>query len=374
MRLAPACLAGLAALLATGCTRLAVDSEPSGARVLWSRDGLTDWKPWPPTTWHDPVPATDGPTTPLRSTGFHQDTMWVTVEKDGYYRPLPQAVQLFRMRRESVNFELAERPEMVAARRLAEGYVLYEGEWVIPQERGLVEFEGRWLPQEEAFRLAQAAKGLVEHKGEWMTPAQRDERFAADQRAKGLVEFKGLWVAPEERDRMVAMDAEVEAIAAGEHRVMDLPRVVGIQSPIVQADLLNATATPLRWLLSGPQTAEFTTPPYDSYRLAEGNFLVLQPGRYRVAAIPGASTSGRTAEGELLPGFAEVFMAEGFQYQFSYDGGLGLGLGTLDEYEVNQTPLPADIPTIEVPDVQIPETRPGPGGPRGGRGRGGGPR
>jgi hypothetical protein len=370
MRLAAACLAGFAVLATTGCTRLVVESEPSGAAVLWSRDGLSDWRPWPPDER-----AQVAPTTPLRSTGFYQDTVWVTVEKEGYYRPLPRTVQLFPVRREKVSFELAERPETIAARRLAEGYVLYGGEWVLPAERGLVEFQGQWYPQEQAFRLAQAAKGLVEHEGEWVTPAVRDERFAAAQLAKGLVEFKGLWVTPEERDRMVAMDAEVEAIAAGEHRPMDLPRVVGIQSAIVQADLLNATSTPLRWLLSGPETAEFTTPAYDSYRLAEGKFLVLQAGRYRVAAVPVRGSAGRTAEGEHLPGFAEVFMAEGFQYQFSYDGGLGLSLGTLEDYEVIETPLPADIPTIEVPDVQIPETRPGQGGPpRGGGGRGGGGR
>ncbi len=87
----------------------------------------------------------------------------VTVEKDGFRRPLPKPVELYALRRETLKFDLSELPESVATRMRAEGKLLYEGNWVDPEQAGVVEFNGIVMKKDVAFRLEQIAKGLVEY-------------------------------------------------------------------------------------------------------------------------------------------------------------------------------------------------------------------
>lgn len=386
---APVLLAAASVLLLLGgCSRLVVESDPPGAQVFWSPNGTGDWRPWPPAAWAGP--GDPAPTTPLRTSGNYQDTIWITVEKEGFHRPLPQPAQLYALRRERLRFQLAETEAATAARLRAEGFVRFRGEWVLPEDAGLVEFEGEWMPAEQAFRRQQIARGLVEYEGEWMTREERDERFAADQRARGLVLFKDRWITEEAREREMALDEFIQAIDPNDTIPIELPRVVGIPQQVVQVDLLNATSVPVRWILAGPATREVLIGPYESYRLMEERFLILDPGRYTIVAEPAIGGPGpaedpqaaarRSLDRDARRGLAEVVLSAGFQYQFTYDGGVGFDLGDLEEYRVDDVQLPIQVPTIETPQLtprDQPErpTRPGGpqgGGPPGGGGRGGG--
>jgi hypothetical protein len=64
---------------------------------------------------------------------------------------------------------------------------------------GRVEFNGRWMPEDEAY----AAQGFIEFEGEWMTPAEM-ESILADRRARDA----------QEAQLQNEIDAEVKAIEA----------------------------------------------------------------------------------------------------------------------------------------------------------------
>lgn len=374
-------------LAATGCSHVTIESDPPGAAIYWSPNGVDDWRPWPPRAWSgEPVPA---PLTPIRQSGSYSDTVWVTVEMDGYYRPLPQSVQIYPLRREKARFELEPTPEYAAARRRAEGFVRYRGEWVRPEDANLVEFQGAWMTEDEAFRLRQIAAGLVEYEGEWVTPEVRDTRFAEAQRARGLQLFKDRWMTPEAMAAETRIDEEVARIATSGPASLEAPKVVGrIDDPVSRVRLLNLTSGPVRFLVSGPTSREALLGPYEP-QMADG--LVLEPGMYRVAAVPvardasAATTAAQisddvraslAADLELPIMYLEQPLAPGFQYQYTFDGGMNLELGEMREYQTPDIQLPDDLPTIVEPDIQVPEQeRPQRGGPpagAGGGGRGGG--
>ncbi|MCB2153342.1 hypothetical protein KQI84_00520 [bacterium] len=357
----------------TACTRLKVESTPPGATVLWSPDGLQDWRPWPPRVWSSQ--STGKSQTPLSEYGRYGDSVWITVQKDGFYRPLPQLAQLYPARNEKLSFELVETPEALRERMMAQGLVYFGGEWVEPKSVGLVNYEGEWLPAAEAFAREQSAKGLVEYNGEWMTPQQRGEKFAADQRAKGLVLFKDRWVSTEVRDKEEALDSTVRDLAGQDTILLSPPKVIGrIDAETAQVQLLNATGHPVRFLVSGPMSREYLLSPYDSYGMTGTGRITLPAGRYIVAAIPMPLTStalqmpDEAPESELKPALSEQPLAGGFQYLFSYDGGRDLNIGDLESYEFQEPEMPYDLPEIEIPEIELPERPNNNRGPRGGGG------
>lgn len=361
MRLAV--LLAVAAMAVSGCTsRLVVESDPAGGVVMWSPTGVDDWRPWPPRAWgepHDPAPLT-----PLRDSGRWSDVVWITVDKDGFHRPLPQVAQLYPMRSAHLDFQLIETPEAFAARMRAQGLILYRGEWVRPEEQGLVEFAGSWMTPEEAFAARQRAAGLVEYAGEWMTPAERDSRYATDQRAKGLELFKDRWVSPEVREKEERIDAEVAAIAAAGAEFLEPPRVIGrMDTSDAQVQLVNATSQDVRFLFSGPQSREVV-----AERYATVTQFHLLPGRYGMAVVPMVSHMAPPTdsiavrlpqlietEQQFRPTYTEHPVVEGFKYLLTYTGGEEVGLGELGTYEPRQPELPTTLPQIEVPEVDIPE-------------------
>ena len=371
-------LALLAILPLAACTRLTVNSQPSGATVLWSPDGLDDWRPWPPVAWSSQ--GTGNAETPLKETGRYGDAVWITVQKDGFYRPLPQVVQLYPLRRENLVFELKETPEALGERMRAEGRVFYGGEWVEPGSVGLVEYEGVWLPETEAFFRSQRAKGLVDYEGQWVTLEERNASFAADQRAKGLELFKDRWVTAEVRGQEEAIDAFVKNLSSQPTILLTPPKVIGrVESETAQIQILNATGRPIRFILSGPMSRDYMLKPYESHGITGTNRIALPAGRYVVAAISqpvDAETLTLPSDIEapaLLPGLSEQPLAAGFQYLFSYDGGKNLNVGDLENYQFQEPEMPYDLPSIEIPDVQIPERSNGSRGP-GGQGGSRGPR
>lgn len=75
---------------------------------------------------------------------------------------------------------------------------------------------------ERKFEAEQLAKGLVKFEGEWMPPTRRQEildlrkrasehkrRFEAEQRAKGLVKFQHIWVTPSQEKELLEMEAKI---------------------------------------------------------------------------------------------------------------------------------------------------------------------
>jgi len=84
--------------------------------------------------------------------------------------------------------------QMKLGPRLGKDYVLFEGEWLTPEEK------------EKRFRKRMLELGMVqdEKTGEWITPAERNRR-------RGLVEFEGKWYPKDVAERL---KAEAEAKAA----------------------------------------------------------------------------------------------------------------------------------------------------------------
>ncbi|MBI1292126.1 hypothetical protein GC173_12930 [bacterium] len=388
-----ALLAGLA-LATAGCTTLKVESNPPGARVLWSADGKSNWQPWPPRAWKANADV-DSTVTPLRAKGTFGDTVFVTVQKDGYWRPLPKPVELYFGRSSTLRFTLEELPEVRAARLRAEGYVLFRGDWIKPEEYGLVEYKGEILPRDEAFRREQLDKGLVLYNDVWMTAAEKDERFAADMAAKGLVEFKGRWIEAAEQTKEAAVDAEVAAIAKDKaYPDLPIPRVSGSsQRDKSQLQLSNSTGQLVRVLISGPRSLEIELPPYGSAGVKSGDPLVVPAGTYQFAIVP----TGRDAAGRDLtqllgrvdsdsaitlsttPLWGTWPMATGQQYSFNYTGSDNNLKENLREFTPPEPKLDFTPPSIEIPEPELPKQpeqtrRPGgEGAPNGERRSGGRP-
>jgi len=104
------------------------------------------------------------------------------------------------------------------------GLVLYEGEYVTPEEK------------ERRFTKRMEAEGRRRHKGEWLT----EEEF---HRAQGEVLYKGRWVTPERRDRLLAAERKNrgrEPVKQREPPPMPKPPVVtGDSSPDKQRWIID---------------------------------------------------------------------------------------------------------------------------------------
>jgi hypothetical protein len=377
----------LALMLSVGlfsCARLKVESDPTDARVMWSPSGTADWRPWPPRGL-DTMSGTENPATPMTSYGRYNNSFWITVEKDGYFRPLPQVAQLYSFRRQKLHFTLLETPETTSARMRAEGFVFFDGDWVKPEEMDLAQFEGVWMRREEAFEKEQLAAGLVPYEGEWLTSEEYATRFEADQRARGFVPFKNRWMTTEEMESEQRIDAEVAELEAMNLRYLDSPKVIGrVDSRDARVQLFNTTSRAIRFLISGPMSREFTLDSYESYGVTPATRLFFPPGRYTVAVVPMESSAidslategiGREVLDDTRADYPtmllETPLAMGFHYLFGYTGGADVSLDDEQQYQLETPELPPNLPTIEIPDVRLPEPRRPQGGPPGGPRQGG---
>lgn len=293
------CLSGL--LGASGCARLVVQSNPEGADVLWSPDGLTPWRPWPPLHWmeYNTEPGDDVTTvaTPLAQKGPHADYVFVTVRKPGFYPPRPRLVgmSLFKTRR--LHFDLAETPEHYAERQREAGLVPYQGQWVDPGKEGLVEYEGEWIPEVERTRRRMTAQGLIEFEGKWIKPHEYNVLYASRQRSKGLVEFKDRWVPPAIQKAEEAIDAAVAAIERVNPPEMFPPKVLGRgEGTLAGLGLSSGADVPTRWLLSGPASRWIDLPARGQ---VDPESLRLLPGRYTVTIfmLPSETKAAGAATG-----------------------------------------------------------------------------
>ncbi|MCC6546563.1 hypothetical protein IT570_05285 [Candidatus Sumerlaeota bacterium] len=360
----------LAASLFSSCSRLKVESNPPGARLMWSRDGLEPYRPWPPNGW-ETRSTKDGNVTPFGTTGLYQDTFFLTVEKDGYRRPLPKPVQLYSFHREKLSFDLPELPETTSARMHAMGKLYYKGDWVDPEAAGVVEYEGVVMPKDEAFRRSQAAQGLVEYKGEWYTKEKADQKLREDMAAQGLVELKGRWVSAEQKAMEESVDAEVAAIKVTKtYPDLPAPKIIGasVTTDRAQIQLYNSTGQKVRFLFSGPQSAQFVLDPYRSTGVKFEERILLPAGRYDIAVVPtGQDASGRdlasilgdtSSAGLALskkPVWASWPVANKTQYSFNYTGMEGDLQKSLSDFNAPPPEVKIDVPTIEIPDIKLPE-------------------
>jgi len=359
-------------LLFTGCaTKLSVDSEPQGATVLWSPTGVDDWRSWPPNTWDSK--SEDQAITPFSDSATYSDSIWITVEKEGYYRPLPVVAELMANRSEDLFFELEETPEARIAKLIEEGYVLYRGEYVLPNEYDLEEVDGVWMNAEEAFIARQRKKGFVEYDGQWMSPEEAQRQYAANQQAQGFISFKDRWVKPEVKELEESIDSEVSTIAnTDEFMDLRLPRVVGsIDMDLAQLQIHNSSRFQIRVLLSGPRSQSLILSPYETYgggsvgtTLQER--LTLLPGEYSIAVVPElseaekqqAAVAGASIEGiqsNLNSAYTEHPFSPGYQYLLTYNPDNSSLEQGLSEYERREVILPDDLPEIEVPEVDLPQ-------------------
>lgn len=374
-------LATLAVLGMAGCTTLSVKSNPPGARVVWSPDGNEPFREWPPRAFDSG--AKDKPrTTPMSHWGRYGDAIFVTVEKEGYRRPLPQVAQLYTFKRNRLAFELEELPESVAARETAAGRVLWRGKWVDPAAEGLAVFEGEVMPRAEAERREMASKGLVPYEGAWVTPQERERRYAERMTAEGKVESKGRYVSPETARTEAALDAQVNAIAeSGEFLNLPLPKNLGrVESGLAQVQVLNNSSTPSTIVFSGPTSWRLDLDAYQSWGINPGESLQLMEGLYTVAVIPRegeadapASSATRVRE-SATPGpvvqLGSARLASGFSYSYSITGGTPLTPESLSAYELPKVTLPVDRKDIAVPnidEIKAETTAPPPTGANSGR-------
>lgn len=368
MRRFAAGLAFAAAAAATGCTRMEVTSDPPGAQVVWSPDGMEPFRPWPPRA----LDSRSGRTvaTPYSQWGTYPEPVFVTVEKDGYRRPLPRIVELQPrlniFRKQRLAFELAELPETTNARMRAEGKVRYRGEWVDPRPLDLIEVDGEVLPRAEHEARVRAAQGLVSYNGEWMTPAQRDGRYRAEQLAAGLVERNGRWMTPEAAQAEALVDERVRAIASGGGWTdLDAPRVLGnAKTPFSQLQLFNNSGVAVEFLLSGPSSVAVPLEPYSGFGVKTEDVFEVLPGEYAIAVVPlaegamdtpptsAASRSSRSGNSPApTAAYTTMPLADGFKYSFTYVGTSRDGLINPGAYE----PPPVVLPFTPTPE-ELPRT------------------
>lgn len=137
-------------------------------------------------------------------------------------------------RRSAAEAELAAiKAESLSAEMTAKGLVLYENEWVTPEEKfrreqkakGLVEFQGAWMtPEQAAEAEKKGGSGLVFFDGKWMTPDQKMQ-------AQGFVQFEGQWVKPEEKAATLAKrKADEDAAKAAEAKAEQSKKVAYAKS------------------------------------------------------------------------------------------------------------------------------------------------
>lgn len=269
--------------------------------MLWSHTGLEPFHPWPANSWelHDTVENNE---TPLRTSGLFGDTFFVTVEKEGYVRPLPQPVELYGFRKEKLHFDLVLSPEAYAENMREKGYVLFGGEWVDPEEKDLAQYKGIWMEADQARRLEQLSRGLVEYNGGWMTPDEARARERAERKAAGFVLWKGRWARPEAVEEERAIDNETAALAEKTIYTNLSPPDVIMQTGLdaAQVRLRNISEEPVRFLFSGDISREFIVPAGGI--LGIDDRIALPAGRYKIAIIPPDKDNSLYGEWPLAAG------------------------------------------------------------------------
>ncbi len=250
-----ACVA-VAFLFEMGCAIVTVDSNPPGARLVYSETGLPPWRAWQPEKGNAVAPSTAA----VKSGTIR----FIRAEKDGFYPSLPQLVEAFAFKPAKISFELAPTPEWKAQQKRAAGFVFYEGEWIRPETKGLVEYKGQWMTREEKDSREKTDAGLVMFEGRWVAADERDRLFAEKRKAEGLLLYKGQWIAPDELERQEGIDQIIDRALKMNSEPLPTIEKTDRKRPGEPAIVIfNLTGRPLKAYLSGPISLEIAVGPAD---------------------------------------------------------------------------------------------------------------
>ena len=94
------------------------------------------------------------------------DYVWIKVRKEGYLEPDSRFVRADKRKIEE-HFDLTPTVPMVVDEiKKEEKLVFFRGEWVKPEERGIVRHRGRWVdPYEEGL--------VMDENGNWIEPSTK---------------------------------------------------------------------------------------------------------------------------------------------------------------------------------------------------------
>lgn len=314
-----------------GCSVIRIESEPSGAVILYSKTGMNPWKPL-----GDPEKPL---VTPALFYRFRSSHHFFRVDKHGYASPLPKIVETYPFHKETMKFQLDKTPQTIEKEYLAKGYIRFQNQWVDPKDAGLVEYKGEWMKPEEKFAAEQRDKGLALYDGKWVTFEEKEKAFARDQMEKGLVSLKGRWVTSDDKAQEEKIDLTVVETFQQQHRTPEIPAVVGtITEDQTRIRVLNGTGDKIIFYFSGKKSLRVALGPYESRNLD------ILPGIYRIASVALTQNIPPSCWNfEFKPGFRYSLVEEGVPLQAAYEERVAI--------------TPEDIKKqYEIPELKIPDS------------------
>ncbi|MBN1900356.1 hypothetical protein JW926_03410 [Candidatus Sumerlaeota bacterium] len=330
-------LFNLITLVCSGCSVIRIESEPSGATLLHSSNGMAPWKK---------LGSPDHPlVTPAVLRRFRSDQEFFRVEKSGYASPLPRIAETYPFHRETLHFQLEKTPQTIEREFRDKGYILYQNQWIDPKGAGLVEYKGEWMKPEEKFAAEQKDRGMVLYEGKWMTLEEKEKAFRAVQTSRGLVSFKERWMTRDEKNQEELIDQKVDEVSSGVHRNPDIPGVVGtITENKTRIRVLNGTGNQIIFYFSGKKSLRVALDPYESQNLD------ILPGKYRIAGV-GVNRDIQPSfwTFEFKPGFRYSLVEEGEPLQIESAEGLAISPDIIRKQY--------DIPELKIPDSPTSGTR-----------------
>jgi hypothetical protein len=335
-RLAAALVIFSGVLLGSGCARVRFESNPPGAVIEYSRTGAPPWLPL------ERDAETGEPSrTPLAESRPFHGYAFVRAQLEGYLPSVRRLVNFSDLWGQTIAFELEKTAAFAALEKLDAGFVFYEGEWVNPTERHLVQVDGVWMTAADADALAHLAAGEILFEGVWM-PAEQARALERERLlAQGYVEYKGRLVPPERAKRLGAIDQQIAELA---QRPEDLSATNAslettglVREGGSRLKAFNATSLQAEFLISGPGAAEsLSVGPY------EDASADLPAGEYAVAILP-------ISPGVYPNHLGRAILLEGRAHTLTY---LGQEFRQRDLDELLQG---AQQNRLQVPEMDIPE-------------------
>jgi hypothetical protein len=321
--------------LAGGCAMIKVETDPPGARVEYSYNGLAPWQPWRGGQGKDLAPS--------RNIVWCGTSCFVRAEKEGYRPTPPKLIEAFMFDWETVRFDLVASPELEAMERRAQGLVLFEGQWVDPGQQGLVERDGKWMTPEENYTLEQQAAGLISFDGRWMTPAERESLFAEQQRAKGMTFYQGRWMKAADREKRIQIEEAIDTAMALQPMALPVKEAMPVpRAGVTELKLYNGTRSPIHAYFAGPVAFETYVDPLGSAS------RTIPPGHYRIAMVPVLPEQPAQAGEMTFEDYADV--GKGVVFSLSYTGDPGKLLRDLKAQPV----VDLELPEIVIPEIELP--------------------
>ncbi len=154
--------------------------------------------------------------------------------------------------------KLVTQEEKFELEQKAKGLIKYKDKWITQQEmdkileqekkekeyeqqqtaKGLIKYNEQWVTPDEQFELEQNAKGFIKYEGNWLTHDQMQE-------AKGLVKFRDQWITPQERDKILEEEKYIKEVNLAKWRKLkDRAKELEICEGMEQEDVVKAWGYP----------------------------------------------------------------------------------------------------------------------------------